>query len=82
KFSWTGSIPYVFTGTHSFSFVPSTTGTTFSQEEHFSGALGWLLMGDGPLGKGVGIKEKTRKAWVGYDADLKKVCEGEAGAKA
>ncbi|XPS69818.1 hypothetical protein M3J09_002070 [Ascochyta lentis] len=82
-FSWTGSIPYVFTGTHSFSFTPSTVtagATTFSQEEKFSGALGWWLMGDGALGRGVGIKEKTRVAWRGFDEDLKRVCEG--GVKA
>ncbi|UPX14744.1 uncharacterized protein EKO05_0005217 [Ascochyta rabiei] len=85
KFSWTGTIPFLFTGTHSFHFAPSSASaqhapsTTFTQEETFSGALGWLLMGDGLLGKGVGVKLKTRRAWERFDRDLKSVCESEVG---
>jgi hypothetical protein len=78
-FAWTGSIPLLFTGTHTFSFLPSATtegGTTFTQEEVFSGALGPTLMGEGWVGRQAGFREKTRKGWEGFDGDLKGVCEG------
>ncbi|KAJ4984375.1 activator of hsp90 ATPase 1 family protein [Stagonosporopsis vannaccii] len=77
-FSWTGSIPLIFTGTHSFHFVPSTTtpgGTSFTQEEVFSGVLGWLLMGDGAVGRSAGMREKTKGTWDKFNADLKAWCE-------
>ena len=80
SFAWTGSLPYVFTGTHSFSFAPSEAipgGTTFTQEEVFSGLLGVLLMGDGVVGRAAGMKEKTRRGWEGFNADFKGVCEKE-----
>lgn len=81
-FSWTGSLPFVFTGTHSFHFVPSTTtpgGTSFTQEEVFSGVLGWLLMGEGVVGRAAGMKEKTKGTWDGFNADLKRECENVGG---
>jgi hypothetical protein len=52
-FKWRGSLPYVFTGDHGFHFAPSTItpgGTTFTQEEAFSAALGFL-MGDNVVGR-------------------------------
>lgn len=80
-FSWTGSLPFIFTGTHSFHWTPSTTtpgGTTFTQEERFSGLLGGLY-GDGAIAKSVGMKEKTRNGWEGFNADLKRAVEAEEG---
>lgn len=84
-FSWTGSLPFIFTGTHQFRFEPSEKnpgGTLFVQEEAFSGALS-PLMGENLVARGLGFREKTRAAWEGFNADLKGVCEGEAaGTKA
>ncbi|KAF2627272.1 hypothetical protein BU25DRAFT_368125 [Macroventuria anomochaeta] len=83
-FSWTGSLPFIFTGTHSFYFSPSDTtpnGTTFTQEEFFSGVLGYALMGDNVVGRAVGMKEKTQKGWIRFNEDLKRVLEGEVGGK-
>ncbi|KAF2995696.1 hypothetical protein E8E13_003417 [Curvularia kusanoi] len=77
-FQWTGSLPFVFTGTHSFRFEPSVEipgGTLFVQEEVFSGALG-PLMGENAVARMLGFREKTRKTWEGFNADLKGVCEG------
>ncbi|OSS44750.1 hypothetical protein B5807_10741 [Epicoccum nigrum] len=84
-FSWTGSLPFIFTGTHQFRFEPSEKnpgGTLFVQEEAFSGALS-PLMGENLVARGLGFREKTRAAWEGFNADLKGVCEREAaGTKA
>lgn len=83
-FAWTGSLPFIFTGTHSFYWTPSQTtpgGTTFTQEEKFTGLLGGLLYGEGVLARSAGMKEKTRKGWEGFNADLKKAVEAEQGAK-
>jgi hypothetical protein len=33
------------------------------------------MMGNGFVGKQLGMKEKTRKGWVKYNADLKAACE-------
>jgi hypothetical protein len=80
-FSWTGSLPYIFTGTHQFRFEPSTQipgGTLFVQEEVFSGLLGGL-MGEGVVGRWAGFREKTKGTWEGFNGDLRGVCEGEAG---
>jgi hypothetical protein len=77
-FRWVGSLPYIFTGEHIFRFEPSKTtpgGTTFSQEESFTGALGFL-MGDNFIGRAVGISEKSRAGWKKYNQDLKAWCEG------
>jgi hypothetical protein len=81
--TWTGSIPLLFSGAHSFKFEPSTTiqsGTKFTQEEVFSGALGFL-MGDGLVARKTGMREKTMKGWDGFNEDFKRWCEsqGEAG---
>ncbi|KAF2660417.1 hypothetical protein K491DRAFT_589303 [Lophiostoma macrostomum CBS 122681] len=76
-YRWVGSIPYVFTGEHIFTFEPSKTtpgGTTFSQEETFSGMLSFM-MGEGFLGNQLGMKEKTKTGWEKYNADLKAACE-------
>lgn len=76
-FSWTGSLPFIFTGTHAFYWTPSQTtpgGTTFTQEEVFSGLLGGLY-GEGAIARSVGVKEKTRRGWEGFNADLKRAVE-------
>lgn len=46
----------------------------------FTGALGWLLMGEHVVGRGAGFREKTRKGWEAFNEDLKAVCEAEAEA--
>ncbi|KAI4634843.1 hypothetical protein J4E83_002165 [Alternaria metachromatica] len=79
SFAWTGSIPLLFTGTHSFNFEPSSTipgGTKFAQEEAFSGALSFL-MGDNAVARKFGFPEKTKKGWEGYNNDLKAWCESK-----
>ncbi|CAG5145233.1 uncharacterized protein ALTATR162_LOCUS1677 [Alternaria atra] len=79
SFAWTGSLPYVFTGTHSFTFEPSNTipgGTKFTQEEVFSGALAFI-MGENVIARQFGFPEKTKKMWEGYNEDLKAWCEGQ-----
>ncbi|KAF2216469.1 hypothetical protein CERZMDRAFT_93760 [Cercospora zeae-maydis SCOH1-5] len=53
ELQWEGRIPYIFTGKHSFQFRKSEItegGTTFVNEEDFSGALGWV-MSEWVLGK-------------------------------
>jgi len=44
------------------------------QEEVFSGALGFL-MGENVVARQVGLADKTRKSWEGFNADLKGACE-------
>lgn len=64
---------------HIFNFQPSSTSpgnTTFVHEEVFSGLLAFL-MGDGIVARWVGLAEKTRKGFVGYNEDLKRWCEGQ-----
>lgn len=76
-FTWAGSIPLIFGGEHSFRFAPSHTtpgGTTFTQEESFSGALGFL-MGEGFIAKKLGFGAKTILGWEGYNRDFKGWCE-------
>jgi hypothetical protein len=78
-FKWRGSLPYVFTGDHGFHFAPSTIspgGTTFTQEEAFSGALGFL-MGDNVVGRWCGFGSKTEGNWDEFNRDLKKACEAD-----
>jgi hypothetical protein len=68
-----------FCGEHIFRFEPSKTtegGTTFSQDERFTGSLGGLLMGGGFVGNALGVKESTKKGFEKYNGDLKKWCEG------
>ncbi|KAF3048576.1 hypothetical protein E8E11_006356 [Didymella keratinophila] len=82
-FAWTGSLPLIFTGTHSFYWTPSQTtpgGTTFTQEEVFSGLLGGLY-GEGAIAKSMGMKEKTRLGWEEFNGDLKRAVEAEQGGK-
>jgi hypothetical protein len=79
SFAWTGSIPLLFTGTHTFAFEPSSTipgGTKFTQEEVFSGALAFL-MGENVVARQFGFPEKTRRGWEGYNNDLKVWCEAQ-----
>ncbi|KAF2727668.1 hypothetical protein EJ04DRAFT_132902 [Polyplosphaeria fusca] len=81
-FRWVGSMPGVFTGEHIFRFEHSEVtpgGTTFSQEESFSGALSFL-MGDNFAGRTLGWQEKSHKGWIRYNEDLKRWCEGGAEA--
>lgn len=76
-FAWIGSIPYIFTGTHTFLFEPSTTvpgGCRFTQSEEFSGALGFL-MGENLVARQMGFADKTRKGWEGYNEEFKGWCE-------
>ncbi|EAT90315.1 hypothetical protein HBH56_060920 [Parastagonospora nodorum] len=76
-FKWAGSIPLLFGGDHSFHFTPSTTtpgGTTFTQDESFYGALGFL-MGDGFIARRMGMGEKTARNWEGFNKDFKAWCE-------
>ncbi|KAH8732186.1 hypothetical protein GQ44DRAFT_697227 [Phaeosphaeriaceae sp. PMI808] len=77
-FRWCGGNSLVFSGDHSFKFEPSTItpgGTTFTQEENFGGAFGFL-MGEGFIAKQAGMGVKTTKGWEGFNQDLKKWCEG------
>ncbi|KAL1800628.1 hypothetical protein ACET3X_000970 [Alternaria dauci] len=79
SFAWTGSIPLLFTGTHSFAFEPSSTipgGTKFTQQEVFSGALAFL-MGENVVARQFGFPEKTKRGWEGYNEDLKAWCEAQ-----
>ncbi|PSN59992.1 hypothetical protein BS50DRAFT_579511 [Corynespora cassiicola Philippines] len=74
---WVGSIPGLFSGEHIFRFDPSTKtpgGTTFVQEEKFTGAL-QFLMGDNFFERSVGLKEKTQKGFEQFNRDLKRWCE-------
>ncbi|KAE9375209.1 hypothetical protein N431DRAFT_480545, partial [Stipitochalara longipes BDJ] len=76
-FRWGGGIPGIFVGTHSFYFGSSTEtrgGTTFIQEEKFTGIF-TLLMGDNFIARVIGILEKTMKGWKRYNKDLKVWCE-------
>ncbi|KAH7401136.1 hypothetical protein DE146DRAFT_655063 [Phaeosphaeria sp. MPI-PUGE-AT-0046c] len=84
-FTWLGSLPYIFSGAHTFHFTPSTKtpgGTTFVQEETFTGALSWL-MGGSFVAKQLGdMGKKTEKNWEGYNKDFKKWCETGEGSDA
>ncbi|EMD85408.1 hypothetical protein COCC4DRAFT_181063 [Bipolaris maydis ATCC 48331] len=76
-FAWTGSLPFVFTGTHCFLFEESTVipgGCRLTQSEEFSGALGWL-MGGNVVARQVGFAEKTKRGFEILNADLKAACE-------
>ena len=81
-FKWAGRIPILFSGDHSFHFTPSTTtpgGTTFTQEESFYGALGFLC-NDNFVGRRTGFRENTARNWGRFNRDLKSACEVEKGA--
>ena len=73
KFSWLGSLPYIFNGEHRFHFKESKQGgksTLFVQEEEFSGVLGWV-MGESYLAGMMGQTEKTKKGFEGFNRDFK-----------
>lgn len=66
-----------FNGDHAFHFTESKTtagGTTFIQEEQFSGVLAFII-GDGTVGKMLGFREKTREGFEGFNRDFKKWVE-------
>ncbi|KAF1842608.1 uncharacterized protein K460DRAFT_359187 [Cucurbitaria berberidis CBS 394.84] len=76
-FQWRGSIPVLFTGDHGFRFEPSTSipgGTKFTQEEYFSGALGFM-MGQNVIARQLGFAAKTVKGWEGFNQEFKAWCE-------
>lgn len=45
------------------------------QEEEFTGAMTWLI-GEGVVARGLGMREKTRKGFEGFNEDFKGWCEG------
>jgi hypothetical protein len=60
----------VISAEHSFSFLPSKENpshTTFTQQEKFTGAVGWMM--------GTWMADSTRKNWGEYNKDLKVWCE-------
>lgn len=70
KLEWTGSLPYIFTGIHSYQFRPSEENpgnTTFVQEESFTGLLSPLMWT--PLGS------STKAGFEKINADLKAKAE-------
>ncbi|OCK74698.1 hypothetical protein K432DRAFT_260734, partial [Lepidopterella palustris CBS 459.81] len=76
-FSNRASLPYIFTGEHSFSYLPSESSpghTTLVQREVFSGALSFV-MGEGFLARQMGMTETTNKNWLEYNTDFKVWCE-------
>ncbi|KAF8864632.1 hypothetical protein BDZ45DRAFT_721605 [Acephala macrosclerotiorum] len=78
-FRWRGSMLGLLNAIHIFGFQPSTSSpghTNFIHEEEFSGLLAFL-MGEGILARWFGLREKTRKRFVGYNEDLKRWCEVE-----
>ena len=67
-----------FNGNHAFHFTESkitNCATTFIQEEKFSGLLAFT-MGEGVVANMIGLKEKTRKGFEGFNRDFKKWVEG------
>ncbi|KAI8186673.1 hypothetical protein KHU50_001292 [Colletotrichum sp. SAR 10_65] len=71
-FRWNGSLPYIFSGAHSFYFRASEKtpgGTTMIQTEDFSGLLAFLMK---PFW---GFEKKTLANWREFDADIKKESE-------
>ncbi|TDZ15557.1 hypothetical protein Cob_v011485 [Colletotrichum orbiculare MAFF 240422] len=68
-FQWNGSVPYVFSGAHSFHIRASSKtpgGTTFTQSEDFSGAFAFLMK---PFW---GFEKSTLTNWREFDQDIKK----------
>jgi hypothetical protein len=66
----------LFNGEHSFVFAEKEGETEFRQEEVFSGILGWIA-GEGWLARRLGVREKTRMGFEGFNRDLKDWCEIE-----
>ena len=76
-FTWRGGATGVFVGQHSFRFEPSKItpgGTTFVQEENFSGVL-TFPMGKNPVAKLIGLRKKTKAGWDAFNVDFKKWVE-------
>jgi hypothetical protein len=73
-FSWTSSIPGIFTGTHAFRFeeIPGDEGqenvrcrrTRFVQEERFTGLFS-LMMGANFVGNSTGMREDAQRGLRG-----------------
>lgn len=77
KFQWGGGLAGIFNGEHSFHFEPSKTtpgGTTFAQQEQFTGAFSFV-MGENLVANKIGMPEKTHAGWKKYNEDLKRWCE-------
>ena len=77
-FRWRGNFIGIFIGEHIFRFEPSTKtlgGTTFVQEEKFTGILSWM-MSEGFVARAIGSREKARRGFERYNRDLKAWCEG------
>ena len=67
-------------GEHSFHFKPSEItngGTTFVQEEKFSGVLSFLF-GENWFARLIGIRAGTTRGFETYNEDLKAWCEEES----
>jgi hypothetical protein len=75
-FRWRGTFLGLFNGEHSFIFEEKEEETEFKQEEVFSGILGWIG-GEGWLARRLGVREKTRVGFEGFNRDLKDWCEIE-----
>ncbi|CAI6087282.1 unnamed protein product [Clonostachys chloroleuca] len=72
RFTWTGSIPILLTGQHSFLFTPSKEiagGTTFIQTENFGGALAVMYS---PFAK---KQPAPSPNWEAFNAALKQEAE-------
>ncbi|KAL5337121.1 hypothetical protein BJX70DRAFT_399928 [Aspergillus crustosus] len=84
EFSWSGSIPGIFAGTHFFRFeeVSSDSGkskTRLVHGEEFSGLLAGIY-GEGWLGRLVGVREAGVKGFSGFNEDFKRWVEGATPA--
>jgi hypothetical protein len=77
-FCWAGKgLLGTFNGNHAFHFTESqvTKGaTTFIQEEKFDGLLTFMV-GEGMVAKMIGMREKTKNGFEGYNRDFKKWVE-------
>jgi hypothetical protein len=67
----------LFSGDHSFHFEPSEItpgGTTFVQNENFSGLIGGII-GENIIGNAIGLRAKTKAGFEGFNEDFKKWVE-------
>ncbi|KAL4863250.1 hypothetical protein BDV12DRAFT_206677 [Aspergillus spectabilis] len=82
EFSWCGSLPGIFTGTHFFKFeeIASTTGggvnTRLVHGERFSGLLAGVY-GEGWLGRVAGLRKGGEEGFAGFNGDFKRWVEGD-----
>jgi hypothetical protein len=78
-FRWLGEgLGGTFNGEHIFRFEESKLtpgGTTFVQEEKFSGAMTWMI-GEGAVAGMVGFRKTTVEGFESLNGDLKRACEG------